>query len=231
MHPQGTRTVPRPTTGRQAVGALPATATSDAEPAAPKDSSAAPTKALKTKKRSLADVTGSPEELRQPQNPPAHVAKPLERSRPAAALLAHPTPPAKGIKQGPTTTTSKATHKGPPITNFFKPCPKQPPPKPHADPPTEPRRYAPPPLDGAPADGTASATMSVTTLNVQGLQTSKMNVRDITLGEYGPVPDIMVLTETKSKTTQVHQTWLKLLRKRYHIFNSCVPPKSTHARA
>jgi endonuclease/exonuclease/phosphatase family metal-dependent hydrolase len=67
------------------------------------------------------------------------------------------------------------------------------------------------------------ARLTVSTLNVQGLQTSKVNVRDITLGEYGLVPDILILTETKSKPTHAQQVWLKLLKKRYHAFHSLVP--------
>ena len=50
----------------------------------------------------------------------------------------------------------------------------------------------------------------IMTLNAQSLETSKMHITDITNNKLGPVPDIMVLTETKAKMASVHTTWMQL---------------------
>jgi exonuclease III/ribonuclease HI len=74
-----------------------------------------------------------------------------------------------------------------------------------------------------PGTGTADiAKLSVMTLNVQGLSTSEMHVADIAAGKFGPAPDVMVLTETKAKSAWIQRTWLQLLRKSYHVYQSTV---------
>jgi hypothetical protein len=103
----------------------------------------------------------------------------------------------------------KATKKRPAklsqqMRNFFQPQPKPTTDKGTSNSLNIPPRYKPPPAPSAEQSQTGIeplARLTVTTLNVQGLLTSKMNVRDITLGKYGPVPDILILTETKSKPT------------------------------
>eukprot|EP00882_Tetradesmus_deserticola_P015772 GHRQ01016807.1.p1 GENE.GHRQ01016807.1~~GHRQ01016807.1.p1 ORF type:complete len:640 (+),score=12.43 GHRQ01016807.1:161-1921(+) len=164
------------------------------------------------------------------QGPPTSATR-SQSSAPAKApkpTTAAPAPQAEHKKGRPT--KAKHTLHTKPITTFFKPRQQV---KPeltekqhHKDHP----RYMPQDKTVAPADAAAPSKLTVTTLSVQGLQTSKVNVRDITLGKYGPVPDILILTETKSKPHHAQQMWIKILRKRYHIFSSPVP-KTEHARA
>jgi hypothetical protein len=185
VHTQVMRRVPRPQTSTPTVGVAPRgctprTATPCEPPTLAKGNKAVDNH-QKTKKRPTTNMTGRPEEPQHPSKPPHKNTDPSSRSTPAVEPPQQPPQPAKPRHNKRKAKAKREAQLLQPITNFFQPQPQRTSEKAASHPaetPTTPPRYKPPhaPATGAENDVIGPpAKLAVTTLNVQGLQTGKMN--------------------------------------------------------
>ncbi|KAF6259506.1 hypothetical protein COO60DRAFT_1002576 [Scenedesmus sp. NREL 46B-D3] len=112
-------------------------------------------------------------------NQPTKLSKPAAGKRQRSEAVKTPVAAAPTKPRTHKTTTKKAAKLSQPIRNFFQPQTKPTTNKDTSNPLSIPPKYKPPPAPSAEQSQTGTeplARLTVTTLNVQGLLTSKMNV-------------------------------------------------------